>query len=544
MDLFTAKDIELNANEGFWQIEAQHKPVKEPFLFGGNLLQANSQGVMSSTYYMLTCNYLISCKGPTKSLNKRSNINWKRLQPVTKEALPTVYRGFKLSTQTCSETFYAESLQEFDVWLASLSKFCVLGTLEEDYELLSEIGRGSFSVVMKAIDRNSQTFVAIKLVEKNTIGAEQCLKEVSLMRRMSHESILHVLKVYDSLEHVAIILEYVEGGNLMDYIMTHKRISEDDARVLMTKLFGGLEYCHSKRCVHRDLKLENILLARQYDLSSIKIADFGLAADLESEQLGKRCGSAGYVAPEILLDRPQTEKVDVFSAGVILYMCLSGTAPFGGDERAILRSNSLCIIDLETDYWAHISSEGKELVRRLMMKEPFQRLSSKEALSQVWLTKLEKLERLEKLEQLPRRPPKIKLYQTPITQTPKVNSQVMTETIARRMEESKSNYLNVQVVSPSCANSPCSPKTPNLTLTPCAFRRRTVMNMSNSNTPTAFPTTLQPIGSQLKPTFGELSQMVNKSKVKKLAINPGDLSVKTSPLKLKQKSIFLKVGRH
>jgi serine/threonine protein kinase len=435
MNLFTKKDIELNANEGFWQIETQHKQISQPFLFGGNLLQANSQGVMSSTYYMLTCNYLISCKGPNRSLNKRSNINWKRVQAVTTGAPPTVYRGFKLSTQTCSETFYAESSQEYDTWLSYLEKFCVLGTLHEDYELLTELGRGSFSVVMKATDRRSQTFVAVKLVDKNSKGAEQCLKEVSLMRRLSHESILQVLKVYDTPDQVAIILEYVNGGTLFEYIMTYKRASEEDTRVLMTKLLGGLEYCHSKLCVHRDLKLENILLAHQDDLSSIKIADFGLAADLEIEQLGKRCGSAGYIAPEIIQDRPQSDKVDVFSAGVILYMCLSGTAPFGGpDERVMLRSNAACSVDLESAYWAHVSTTGKDLVRRMMMKEPLMRLSSQEALAHIWLTKLQKL---------PRVPPKIELHESLITESPKVTSRVMKETISQRIEETKITYLNL-----------------------------------------------------------------------------------------------------
>jgi serine/threonine protein kinase len=542
MDVFTTKDIALNANEGFWQIEAQHKQISQPFLFGGNLLQINSQGVMSSTYYMLTCSYLISCKGSNRSLNKRSNINWKRVQAVTKGAPPTVYRGFKLSTQTCSETFYAENSPEYDTWLSYFEKFCVLGTLHEDYELLTELGRGSFSVVMKATDRRSQTFVAVKLVDKNSKGAEQCLKEVSLMRRLSHESILQVLKVYDTPDQVAIILEYVNGGTLFEYIATHKRISEDEARVLMTKLLGGLEYCHSKLCVHRDLKLENVLLAHQDDLSSIKIADFGLAADLEIEQLGKRCGSAGYVAPEILLDRPQSDKVDVFSAGVILYMCLSGTAPFCGDLKAKLRSNEACVIDLETEYWAHISTTGKDIVRRLMMKEPFHRLSSTEAISHIWLTKLEKLEKLA------RKPPKIQLRESPITQSPRVTSKKMTETITKRTEESKSNYLTVipcrEVVFMKSSNSPSSPNTPNMSLTPCGFRRRTIMNMSNPTTPSspAYATSPHP---HVQPTFGELSKKMIESQDKKLTLssNPGDASVKSRILRPRQKSQFLEVVR-
>jgi serine/threonine protein kinase len=537
MDLFTEKDIELNANEGFWQIKSIHKQINQPFLFGGNLLKANSQGVMSSTYYMLTCNYLISCKGPTKSLNKRSNINWKRLQPVTKEDPPTVYRGFKLSTQTCSETFYAESLQEYDVWLLYLTKLCLLESLEEDYEMLSELGRGSSAVVMKAFDKTTQEYVAIKLVNITSKGADACLKEVSLMRRLSHESILQVLKVYSTAEMIAIVLEYVEGGTMFEFIQRAKRVTEVDARVLMIKLLGGLEYCHSQLCVHRDLKLENILLARQGDLSSIKIADFGLAADLESEQLGKRCGSAGYVAPEILLDRSQTEKVDVFSAGVILYMCLSGLAPFGGaDERAMLRSNAACSVNLESAYWAHISSQGKDLVRRMMMKEPLKRLSSREAFSHAWLTKLQKL---------PPKPPKIELQESLIAESPKVTSRVMKETITQRMEETKITYLNLLAGREASVESqdsdPCSPCSPWSPLTPSADELRRKPS-ANPTSPAAY---IRPEHSRLKPTFGELSAQVSGGTANlKGSISPGGANVKMRTLKFMQKRTnYLDVNR-
>jgi serine/threonine protein kinase len=535
MDLYTWKDISLNANEEFWQIEAKHKPVKDPILFEGNLLMPDSYGLMRSTYYMLTCSYLISCKGSNRSLNKRSNINWKRLQAVTKGAPPTVYRGFKLSTQTCSETFYAESSQEYDTWLEHFRRCCVLSTLEEDYQLLTELGRGVSSTDMKALDRATQEYVAIKLVNKSSKEAKACLKEVSLVRRLSHESVLQLLKVYDTLDQVAVVFEYAEGGSLIDFIKRSRRLSESNARVLMTKLLGGLEYCHSKLCVHRNLKLENVLLARFEDLSSIKIADFGLAADLEIEQLGKRCGSAGYVAPEILLGRTQSKKVDVFSAGVILYMCLSGTAPFGGtDEIAMLRSNAACSVDLESAYWAHISTTGKDLVRRMMIKEPLNRLSSREALAHTWLTKLQKL---------PHKPPKIVLHESSITESPRVTSKVMTESLASRMEEAKSPYLSLLTGkktlfqdTPKSANSPYSPSSPSLPLTPSAdgLTRNSVFTRTNPTTP-ASP---QAQPRQVKTTFTDYTQKVSRTqKNHKGSPGEGSASVKVRTMKYTLKRV-------
>jgi serine/threonine protein kinase len=351
------------------------------------------------------------------------------------------------------------------------------------------------------------------------------------MRRLFHESILQVLKVYDTPDQVAIILEYVNGGTLFEYIMTYKRASEEDTRVLMTKLLGGLEYCHSKLCVHRDLKLENILLAHQDDLSSIKIADFGLAADLEIEQLGKRCGSAGYVAPEILQDWPQSDKVDVFSAGVILYMCLSGTAPFGGpDEKTTLRKNSRCEVDVESEYWAHISSQAKDLVQRMMSRKPLKRLSSHEALTHIWLTRLQKL---------PPIPPKIELQKSPIARSPKVTSKVIKEVITKRIEESKTNYLRAlggrqpseQAPEDSSPTSPLVPRPKQV-----AARRKSLQCTTDPLTPTS-PLGLQVEGSSMR--FGEADRMT-------ASVSPtqGHSSVKSRTIKLPQRlGKFLEVLR-
>jgi serine/threonine protein kinase len=457
MDLFTKKDIQLNKQEHFWRLEGKTTaPLQEPYLCTGKLLQKSGEQVWG--YYKLTSNYLVQCKDPTGRALRRSNINWKYLEVVNETSSQS--KGFKLSTQTCSETFYTESLTELQVWVEHLTRLCVLTTLADDYDLLEELGRGSYSVVRKAQDRRTQEMTAIKLVNKNSVGGDNSLKEVDLMRRLTHCSVLKVLSVYDADDHVAIVLEYCAGGTLLDYIVRHKRIDESKAREFAVQLLTGIAYCHSKQCVHRDLKLENILLVRPGDVLDFKIADFGLAADLEIEKLGRRCGSKGYLAPEIILSRPQTAKIDVFSAGVILYMCLSGTAPFGGkDEASALKSNSVCCINLDTVYWAHISEQAKSLVRCMTFKEPMQRMTSAEALTHSWLSTLHSITEMS---------PQAELEDSPLTRSPKVSYDV-----SNRVEETKCSYLNSLVGRRTAPNHSSS----TLTTLRAAAKRRQVTQL-------------------------------------------------------------------
>mmetsp|Transcript_23500 Transcript_23500/g.41650 ORF Transcript_23500/g.41650 Transcript_23500/m.41650 type:complete len:492 (-) Transcript_23500:448-1923(-) len=478
---------------------------------------------MISAYYMLTAVYLVQCRGQTKSLHKRSVISWKKLEPVVKDG-PTCYYGFRLYSSYCSETFFAENLQEQKIWLNLLSKACILTNFDTDYELMGELGRGSFSVVMKGKDKVTKDIVAVKLVRKVSQGIEGCLKEITLMRRLSHESVISVMKVYDWEEHIAIILEYLAGGSMFDYIIRNKRLTETQAKAFITKLLSGLDFCHSKLCVHRDIKLENVLLANENDLSNIRIADFGLAADLEVETLGKRCGSAGYVAPEIILNRPQSEKVDIFSAGVILYMCLSGTAPFGGhNESAVLKANSKCSFELESIYWAHISSDAKDLTKRMMNKEPLQRLTAKEALTHSWLTRLERIDS----------PAAIEITESPITQSPKVTSKTLTDVICKRIEETKCDYLNVlagrsgsshaEPLSPA-SPSPISPLTPNANH--IKIRRLSQLITTESTSPKDNDEVRESRRRSYNPGFSDF--------VKRIGVSPDPQKVKVKSIKYKQ----------
>ena len=175
---------------------------------------------------------------------------------------------------------------------------------------------------------------AIKTIDKAKILADPQLQlnlvqEISIMRRLDHKYIMKLYDVYEDIAHVFLVLEYLGGGELFQRLQTHGLYSEGDAALAMACIFEALAYCHERGIIHRDLKPENLLLAymvlglRRAPESPcvLKIADFGLATTSQTHILEtQRCGSVGYVAPEVLNNEGYDTRADVFSAGIILYI--------------------------------------------------------------------------------------------------------------------------------------------------------------------------------------------------------------------------------
>lgn len=172
------------------------------------------------------------------------------------------------------------------------------------------------------------------------------------MRKLNHPRILKLHYLYESENDVKIVEDYVKGGELTSRIKRLKRYSESLAILFMKNLLEAVEYIHSQGVVHRDLKPDNILLVSAEDHEKFKIIDFGLSAQFEKDnELTSKCGTPGYIAPEILRDQNYGTKSDIFSVGVICYQILSGKHPFEGREVfKVLRQNRECkIIFYESD---------------------------------------------------------------------------------------------------------------------------------------------------------------------------------------------------
>ena len=247
------------------------------------------------------------------------------------------------------------------------------------------IGRGAFGKVNIGLNILTGRIVAIKSFNKKNIINEasknKILYETNLMRGLCHPSVTKILETFECEKYMLIIMEYISGGNLQNFVKKRRKLCEKTAKILFRQIIQGIRYIHSRGIVHRDIKLENILL----DLNSIiKICDFGVGKLIKPNTILKdQCGTPVYMAPEILKGNGYKGfPVDVWSAGVALYIMLSGTLPFNKDkdhdlEYSILNNNIKEIKD--------ISDEGNNLLKNILEKDPNKRYTCNQILEHPWL---------------------------------------------------------------------------------------------------------------------------------------------------------------
>jgi len=215
----------------------------------------------------------------------------------------------------------------------------------DKYEISNEIlGKGYFAVVKTATEKASNRKVAVKFVNKKLVEKAKNLEtETELLQRINHKHIVSLIDICDTKDTLFIVMELMEGGELYEEIVRRKSFTEKDASYIMYQLFLALEYLHENQIVHRDLKLENLLLIKPGGLE-LKLADFGLSKVYTGEAMLTACGTPYYVAPEILTGEGYNKKIDTWAAGVLLYVLLSGRLPFSGETdvdlfKAIIKSD-------------------------------------------------------------------------------------------------------------------------------------------------------------------------------------------------------------
>jgi calcium/calmodulin-dependent protein kinase I len=257
----------------------------------------------------------------------------------------------------------------------------------EKYELTANVlGQGYFAVVKTGIIKKTGEKVAVKFVNKKLVEKAENLKtETSLLQLVEHPNIVKLLDICDTKDTLFIIMELMDGGELYDEIVKRKHFTEKDASFIMYQLFSALDYLHKRQIVHRDLKLENLLLKRQGSLE-IKLADFGLSKVYTGEALQTACGTPYYVAPEILVGDGYDHKIDAWAAGVLLYVLLSGRLPFSGDSdvelfRAIIETELVW----KKPQFDTVSAEAKDLIEKLVTKDPKLRYDASQALQHPFL---------------------------------------------------------------------------------------------------------------------------------------------------------------
>lgn len=329
-NLLNKVDKERNPQDKFWQRlrEDYRLDIEKNKLYEGVLKTQKDDHGWSSSYYLLTSSimykYKLNKESITKSPKSCSNLTWKRVEPYSEESTRAHRYGFRLCRGLTFYDLYTEDTSDLENWLSALSSVAIMTELEDDFVLIRELGKGSYATVYLARSRDEDKEYAIKSISKEVIlkstrNTDGIVNEVAILRKLKHPRLVSLHKIYESPTHIHLILDYVSGGELFTRILKRGSYSEERAAKFIKNMLETLEYLHGLNIVHRDLKPENILMTTKDDDTEFKIADFGFASE-GCGNMSLRCGSPGYVAPEILLKKGYGTKVDIFSVGIILYV--------------------------------------------------------------------------------------------------------------------------------------------------------------------------------------------------------------------------------
>ena len=262
-----------------------------------------------------------------------------------------------------------------------------------DYIIKKTIGSGTFSTVKLGTHRITQKKVAIKILDKNKIESrddlERIIREMQILTEMHNPFVIKVYKIYEDKNNFLIIMEYCEGGELFNYIVKKKRLSEEEASYFFFQLINGIEYIHSKGIAHRDLKPENLLLSKN---KILKIIDFGLSNFYDgTKRLQTPCGSPCYASPEMVKGkRYDGFNIDIWAIGVILFAMLCGYLPFEDDENDtdVLFNE---IIRNKIDYPYFLSKLSLDILQKILVSDPLQRITIDEIKNHPFYLKGEKI---------------------------------------------------------------------------------------------------------------------------------------------------------
>ncbi|XP_057416675.1 calcium-dependent protein kinase 2-like [Lotus japonicus] len=271
----------------------------------------------------------------------------------------------------------------------------ILGKPFEDiknhYTLGKELGRGQFGVTYLCTENSTGNFYACKSILKRKLVSkadkEDMKREIHIMQHLSGQSnIVEFKGAYEDRYSVHLVMELCAGGELFDRIIAQGHYSERAAASICRAIVNVVHICHFMGVLHRDLKPENFLLSSKDDGAALKATDFGLSVFIEEGKVYRdMVGSAYYVAPEVLR-RSYGKEIDIWSAGIILYILLSGVPPFWAEtEKGIFNAILEGELDFESEPWPSISDSAKDLVRKMLTQDPKKRITSAQVLEHPWM---------------------------------------------------------------------------------------------------------------------------------------------------------------
>ncbi|XP_021925540.1 calcium/calmodulin-dependent protein kinase type II alpha chain isoform X5 [Zootermopsis nevadensis] len=267
----------------------------------------------------------------------------------------------------------------------------------DNYELKEELGKGAFSVVRRCVQKSTGLEFAAKIINTKKLSARDFQKlerEARICRKLQHPNIV---RLHDSIQEENfhyLVFDLVTGGELFEDIVAREFYSEADASHCIQQILESVNHCHQNGVVHRDLKPENLLLASKQKGAAVKLADFGLAIEVQGEQQAwfGFAGTPGYLSPEVLKKEPYGKPVDIWACGVILYILLVGYPPFWDeDQHRLYAQIKAGAYDYPSPEWDTVTPEAKNLINQMLTVNPTKRITASEALKHPWICQRERV---------------------------------------------------------------------------------------------------------------------------------------------------------
>ncbi|XP_034312781.1 calcium/calmodulin-dependent protein kinase type II delta chain-like isoform X3 [Crassostrea angulata] len=265
------------------------------------------------------------------------------------------------------------------------------------YDLKEELGKGAFSIVKRCVQKTSGLEFAAKIINTRKLSArdhQKLEREARICRALKHPNIV---RLHDSIQDEGfhyLVFDLVTGGELFEDIVAREFYSEADASHCMQQILESVNYCHVHGIVHRDLKPENLLLASKVKGAAVKLADFGLAIEVQGDQQAwfGFAGTPGYLSPEVIRKDPYGKPVDIWACGVILYILLVGYPPFWDEDQPRLYAQIKAgAYDYPSPEWDTVTPEAKNLINSMLTVNPAKRITATEALKHPWICQRERV---------------------------------------------------------------------------------------------------------------------------------------------------------
>ncbi|XP_056627281.1 calcium/calmodulin-dependent protein kinase (CaM kinase) II gamma 1 isoform X12 [Triplophysa dalaica] len=261
----------------------------------------------------------------------------------------------------------------------------------DEYQLYEELGKGAFSVVRRCVKKSTGQEYAAKIINTKKLSArdhQKLEREARICRLLKHPNIVRLHESISEEGFHYLVFDLVTGGELFEDIVAREYYSEADASQCINQILESVNHIHQHDIVHRDLKPENLLLASKMKGAAVKLADFGLAIEVQGDQQAwfGFAGTPGYLSPEVLRKDPYGKPVDIWACGVILYILLVGYPPFWDeDQHKLYQQIKAGAYDFPSPEWDTVTPEAKNLINQMLTINPAKRITSEQALKHPWV---------------------------------------------------------------------------------------------------------------------------------------------------------------